>query len=343
MSSVSSCLSTEVVTHWQCASELFSQWSALWQRCPSATTFQRPDWVWSWMETFRPSHPVIVVVRNDREVVGLAPLLIYSDGDQRVLGLMAGGVSDYLDVLIDSRFETEAIRAIWQQVAETPGWDRLWFSDLPLKSVFLRQSEARFHFEKQKHDVCPVLELPDEARGLRAVVPSRQLRNWRNARGRLERAGGGHLEIANSHTLDALLDGMFQLHSARWAVVGESGVLSSGAVQEFHRRATRRLLAAGVLRLYALRHKRQLVAFLYSFFERDTVYCYLQGFDPSLTHLSLGTQILGIVIEDALRHGKKQVDFLRGREAYKRTWGASDVATFSVSAKRAANPGRVAA
>jgi len=328
----------EIMRAWQPVGRLVSEWSTLWRRCPNATTFQRPEWLWSWIETFRPARPVIVAVRRDSELVGLAPLLIYSDGNQRVLGLIGGGVSDYLDVLIDARFERAISYALWEQVARIPGWDRLWLSDLALGSPLLNAPNEFYDAERQTHDVCPVLQFPDDvARDLRAIVPSRQRRNWRNARARLLRAGGGHIEVANSHTLASMIDEMFQLHHVRWADAGQAGVLSEAVVQEFHRRATKRLLAAGVLRLYGLRHKRKLVAFLYAFFEDDTVYCYLQAFDPFLKFLSLGTNILGMVIEDALRLGKRRVDFLRGREAYKYSWGAKDRPTYSLGARRASS------
>ena len=59
-------------------------------------------------------------------------------------------------------------------------------------------------------------------------------------------------------------------------------------------------------------------------FERRTVYYYLQGFDPEFAWYSPGTQIIAAVIEDALREGKLELDFLRGSEAYKYSWGAHD-------------------
>ncbi len=65
----------------------------------------------------------------------------------------------------------------------------------------------------------------------------------------------------------------------------------------------------------------------------ETAYYYLQGFDFGWRWFSPGTQILGAVIEDALREGKKKIDFLRGRESYKYLWGASDEPTFRLSAR----------
>ena len=45
-------------------------------------------------------------------------------------------------------------------------------------------------------------------------------------------------------------------------------------------------------------------------------------------------QILGAVIEDAVKLGKRSIDFLRGREAYKYAWGAQDTPTFRLRARK---------
>jgi CelD/BcsL family acetyltransferase involved in cellulose biosynthesis len=71
-------------------------------------------------------------------------------------------------------------------------------------------------------------------------------------------------------------------------------------------------------------------------------YCYLQGFDPEFRDFSPGAQLVGAVIEDAIREQKRAVDFLRGAESYKYAWGARDQITFRLQASRRALPVRAA-
>jgi CelD/BcsL family acetyltransferase involved in cellulose biosynthesis len=75
-----------------------------------------------------------------------------------------------------------------------------------------------------------------------------------------------------------------------------------------------------MLRLYRLRLNERAIAAIYSFFHHETVFCYLQGFDPRFAHLSPGTQLMFAVIEDAVRLGMRRFDFLRGEEGYKLHW-----------------------
>ncbi|HZP63037.1 MAG TPA: GNAT family N-acetyltransferase [Terriglobales bacterium] len=318
-----------------CIAQLLPEWNELWQRCPYATTFQRPEWLFSWMEIFQPAAPVFVEARSAGRLVALIPLLIYERESQQVLALMGGGVSDYLDVLVDPELTEPVLRQVQDFLVEqVSGWDILEFTDLSCNSPLL---DAWPNMQSgEPHDACPVLPLGAAGESLTEFVPAHKLRNLRNARRRLDRAGGGELEVANTASINRLLEEMIRLHESRWEQTSQPGVLSDPRVQRFHRRVAPLLLSRGVLRLYALRFKSHYIAALYAFFEANAAYGYLQGYDSRFRELSPGTQILGAVIEDAARLGLSKVDFLRGREEYKYAWGARDEQTFRVHQERSA-------
>ena len=107
------------------AERLRAEWSDLWSRCSHATTFQRPEWLLAWMRSFEPAQPLLIEVRRSDQLVGIVPLLIYQDGSERVLALMGGGISDYLDVLVDPDFADETLAIIWNYIKEEPDWTTL--------------------------------------------------------------------------------------------------------------------------------------------------------------------------------------------------------------------------
>ena len=321
---------TSVLTDLSEIEGVIPEWDELWNRCPQATTFQRPEWIVSWMRSFRPSNPLLLIIRRNHRLVGIAPLLIYGRERERVLAFMGGGVSDYLDALADPGCTSSVVSALWRAIHESGfDWDRLELTDLPACSPLLH-----VQIPSCPHDSCPALELPESVKDLKAAVPKEQLRNLRNARSRMGRAGHSRVEIADRESLDMALEQMFTLHTSRWNQAGSAGVLSDAAVQDFHRRVAPLLLKQGVLRLYRLLLGQRCIAALYALFEREVAYCYLQGFDPEFKRLSPGTQILGLVIEDAVQQGIKKIDFLRGREAYKYAWGARDAQTFRIQVRR---------
>jgi CelD/BcsL family acetyltransferase involved in cellulose biosynthesis len=293
------------------------EWSALYERCPDATPFQRPEWVISWAETFSAERLRIIEVRSEGVLVGFAPFLIYPRGEERVLAFMAGGVSDYLDLLVDPQYESEVVAAIFQAVQQLDCWTTLDLTDLPANSVLHRTTLAKL---ATQHDQCSSLRLPATREELLQHLSKRQRANLRQAHSRLQKAGGGRVEVAKPETLTEFLEDLFRLHSSRWIRAGQPGVLSEETVKTFHRKVTPELLAHGILRLYRLRLQDRTLAVLYALLGKSTLFCYLQGHDPDFSPLSPGTYLMFAVMEDAIFSGMSKFDLLRGDEGYKQHW-----------------------
>ncbi len=308
------------------------EWADLWRRSPGATTFQRPEWLLPWIEVFSPREMVAIEVRHDGRLVGFAPMLIYTRETERVLAFMGGGVSDYLDVLVEPECELQVIESMLEAIKVVPNWTMIDLTDLPQDSVLLRWSMSGHisgHSVSQ-HDICSALTLPRTRTELLHLFSKRQRANLRNARSRLQKAGGGQVEIVTAETLAEFLEDLFRLHTSRWAHVGQAGVLRDHAIKAFHLASAPDLFARGTLRLHRMRVSGQTVAVIYSLFDQETVFCYLQGFDPDFADLSPGTQLMFSVMEDALERGILKFDFLRGQEAYKQHWRVQREPTYRV-------------
>lgn len=313
--------------------QISSEWRELFHHC-RATAFQNPDWLLPWIEVFLPEKMLFLEVRCADRLVAVAPLLIYRRESERVLAFMGGGVSDYLDVLVDPAFESQAIfEIICATLNAHEEWTVLHLTDLPNHSALLGipflQNSAR------EHDSCSVLRLPQTREDLLHLFSKRQRANLRNAHSRLERAGGGQFEIAICETLPEFLDDLFTLHTNRWSEQGQSGVLDNESTRAFHRSCAPALLRSGLLHLARLRLGKRTIAVIYSLFSHETAYCYLQGYDPEFSSLSPGTQLMFSVITDAVARGMREFDFLRGREAYKQHWRAENKPTFRIQLSRA--------
>jgi CelD/BcsL family acetyltransferase involved in cellulose biosynthesis len=321
---------TRVLTRPAELREIAIEWSDLCDRC-RVTPFQRPEWILSWIESFSPQNMRVVEVRSGGTLVGLAPLLIYPRGRDRVLAFMGGGVSDYLDLLVDPQREHEIVVAILDALRQLDDWTTLDLTDLPAGSVLHRTSLTRL---ATPHDNSSALVLPKTREELLQHLSKRQRANLRNARSRIQREGGGVVELPTADTLPEFLDDLFRLHASRWSLSGQSGVLADENVKAFHRQSAPGLLAGGFLRLYRLRVGGHVVSVIYTLFERRTVFCYLQGYDPEFGHLSPGTHLMFSVMEDAIQSGISKFDLLRGQEAYKRHWRAEIEATHRIQLVR---------
>jgi CelD/BcsL family acetyltransferase involved in cellulose biosynthesis len=311
---------------------LLPEWKELFLRCPNAAPFLAGEWLMVWINEFRPQNLIGVEVRESGRLVGLAPLIIYRRNQKRVLAFAGGGVSDYLGVLLEPGDEGAAVTEVLDAVDTIPGWDVLDFTDLPLGSVLLYSQTLRPY--AKEHDLCFVLSLPSNSEELVQSLSKRQWANLRNARSRTQREGGAVVESATPLNAEEFVEDLFRLHTSRWRKLGQSGVLGDLQIRQFHRVAAPALLSSGLLRLYRMRMNDRTIAVNYSFFHHQSVYCYLQGFDPEFSFLSPGMQLMFAVIEEAVRFGARRFDFLRGEEGYKLHWRPRAEPTYRVEIQR---------
>jgi CelD/BcsL family acetyltransferase involved in cellulose biosynthesis len=306
------------------------EWCRLWERCAGATPFQRPEWLLSWWRHFGDGELCVVTLRSRGQLVGLAPLFLYSGagpGASRQVLLLGTGLSDYLGPLLAPEAGADAVALILDRLADhARRWDTCDFQQVPDGSPLLAVTpRAGWHDEVAVQDACPVLALPDAIEELGGAVPHGQMQALRYGRRRAERSGPLRVRRATVDDFDELFDGFLRLHRARWTQAGcPGGVLGDETVGRFHREAARGLLGAGLLRLDALYIGAELAACYYGFLAGARAYYYLAGFAPELAALSPGTLVVGHAIEEAVRERAWEFDFLRGREAYKYRWGAAD-------------------
>lgn len=306
--------------------ELSQEWSQLWSRCPEATPFQSPDWLVPYWAHLGEGHLWVLAFRQGDRLVGLAPLSIFTQPEtgERHLFLLGTGTTDYLDVLFEPGFAVECAALLYDVLESNwEQWDMCDFQQLRTGSVLLVQDTLpRWTGQIHVQEVCPVLALPKTISELPARVPTRMLEKLRYYRRRLQKLGPVSVQLAEPDTLDELFRRFLELHGARWAIRAAEGVLADRRVRDFHSDCARRMLASGMLRLYALQVQRETIASLYAFAHHGHTYFYLSGFDPAFSAYSPGTLLIGHAIEDAIREGAEVFDFLRGREAYKYLWGA---------------------
>ena len=303
---------------------LLPDWSSLWQRLATATPFQSPAWLLAWWRQFGTGAPRILVARSGGILVGVLPLYSLEEPGCRKMLPIGIGLSDYIDALVDPAAPAATDRLL-AAIADLADWDECHLPDLPPGSALLVALQSPALRATINDTVpCPTLTLPDHVAALRTMVPRKILRDVRQARARSMELGNVEIEHADLDTLDAVIDDLFLLHQKRWRSRGEDGVCADPALQAFHREAARALARGGMLRLYRLRIGEHIAAVYYGFCRAGRSYAYLGGFDPELTRLSPGAQILHHAITEAISEGAREFHFLRGGESYKYAWGAVD-------------------
>jgi CelD/BcsL family acetyltransferase involved in cellulose biosynthesis len=144
------------------------------------------------------------------------------------------------------------------------------------------------------------------------------------------------VELATAETLQAFWQALERLHTRRWRAVGLPGVLSLDLLmQAFLREAVTGWLDDGCVRLRALRIEGEIAAVLLCLQDGRAAHMYLAGFDPDRMAQGPGTLLIAETIQGAARERVSEIRFLRGREPYKRHWGAAPAPTWRRVLRRA--------
>lgn len=307
--------------------ELRTPWTRLWEQCPGATPFQTPEWLLPALQVLGGRQLVaLAFFSSEFQLIGLIPLLRHRSGcipTVLVYRFLGSGVSDYLTGLAAPEFQPAVRDGLLTWLADQPA-SVLDLQQLPPASM-LRRDDGGTMLPSWHgpHDPCPVLALPGSVAELPGVLPAHLRKNLRYYRRRVEALGEVALETADGDTWPEFLEALFRLHTARWRTRGQPGVFCLKRRRAFHRAAVPQLIERGLLRLHGLRVDGVLRGALYALVGHGRAFYYASGFDPALQRYSPGTLLVAHAMEDAIRLGLREFDFLRGQERYKARWGAT--------------------
>ncbi|HEY4707365.1 MAG TPA: GNAT family N-acetyltransferase [Thermodesulfobacteriota bacterium] len=313
--------------------ELAPEWDALFEACPEAAPFQSPQWLIPWSAHLGAGEPYVLALRSGGALSAIAAFML--TGPELVF--MGTGVSDYLDMLARPGLERAAALAVMERLgARQELWARCDLQELKAGSALLSITmPPGIRAKVRQMEPCLHIELPATLEEFAARCWTNRQTGSSRTRARHERSGLLTIETADGERLGEFIDSLFTLHAKRWASLGLPGVLNGRAIRSFHTEAAKGLLEKGMLRLYRMRYSGSDIAALYCLFRSGRVYAYLGGFDPALSRLSPGAQLLRHVVEDSIRTGAGVIDFLRGGEGYKYAWRPKEERNFRLVIERA--------
>lgn len=332
-----------------------------WRELAEGRPFLSPEWLTTWWQEIgcvAGRRLAILVVSDERdEPVALAPwYLEQSRWHGATLRFLGSGVvcSEHLSVLCREGWQARVSAAMGDWLCARAGacrgqgaWDLLRLESTSAVDpmigelcLALAARGARPHIESAAS--CWRLALPDTWDAYLGQLSKSHRKRVR----RLEREyfQSGRARLVTATTQAQLAEGfrlLVEMHGQRWAACGQSGVFRDEALFAFHRAATSRLLAAGLLRLTWLELDGRAVAAEYSLQGGREVFAYQSGMLPDAAADEPGTLALIGTLREAIAAGAQVVDFLRGDEAYKRHWRAEPHAMQQICVLPDRWPGRV--
>ncbi|MCJ7668008.1 MAG: hypothetical protein MUP04_06985 [Anaerolineae bacterium] len=171
---------------------LREEWNRLLVGSPSDTIFLTWEWQSLWWEFFGRGHRLLLLTaRQEKELVGIAPLFIADEG--MTLRLVGGTeISDYLDIIALSGHEREVWSAFLAHLLEECSWDTLDLHNLPAASptrevLLSLKDEYGLKVEVSLEDVCPLIFLPESWEGYLQMLDKKERHELRRKIRKAER------------------------------------------------------------------------------------------------------------------------------------------------------------
>lgn len=315
------------------AEMLGREWDALWNVCPWATAFQRPEWVLAFYRHLSPHPPRLLVARARSELVGLLPLCL-EPANTGTWMLAGTGPSDILDVIARPEIAAECSRKLLQALRELPDWTALEFHELRAHSPLLhelRKGIAGPISVDSPLSSCPELTMNAQT-SLDRAVP----RHWsRRVAHDLRACARAGMRITPSDPIRARehVDTWRALHKARWESRGGTGILDGR--EPFDNDALVALLERGHAMCVELHDEHDVPrASCMILLDRRRAAFYLAGFDPAIARRSPVVVLVGFAISMLRARGFTDFDFLRGADEYKHRWGTRDRIQYRIRVER---------
>jgi len=336
-------ISTSVIRNSRDLLSLADRWNDLLQRSLNDNLFLTWEWISTWVSVYLKGDDLFVIaIFDDGQLVAIAPLWLERTRTAgvfpvRVLRFMGsrGVCSDYLDVIVQKKNYSKWLDEMWHQLFGElrPHWDLLEYADA------LSDSKAWAHFHRLadeddrclrrdivRTEVCPYMSLPDRFEDLVNSFSRTRRYTINHSRKHLSALGELQVQISqHPHEASRALDQLRKLNTRSWRERGQPGSFSTNEFIRFHNEVAKISLQHERLLLCSLWAGDQYLGGFYGFVYNDVLYFYIMSVEKSdEKRVNTGDVLLAHCMEEGIRRGCREFDFLRGDEPYKYRWTESD-------------------
>lgn len=309
------------------------EWLRLLGEVSFQSVFFTPQWQETWWRHFGAGRrlSLLTVRSDDGRLQGLAPLMrSNADADTTRLEFIGDlELCDYFDLLIAPRQQNDVAQAMAKYLVSQAGEDvEICLNNLSASSTtatLLQDSLTKegLLVEAETIETCPTIILPADWNAYLATLRGKDRHELRRKIRRAENAADLAYTVTETpDRLDEDLDTFIALH--RMSQQDDKQGFMTPAKVAFFRDMARQLWREGWLELAFLHADGRPIAGLCCMTYGTTYAAYNSGYHPDYGALSAGIVLFANRIHSAIDRGFVAFDFLRGNEAYKYRFGASD-------------------
>jgi CelD/BcsL family acetyltransferase involved in cellulose biosynthesis len=331
--------------------DLAEAWGALLPRARTRNAFVTWPFLATWWEQFRREReertfvarrtaggdPVAIVplyVESRRTRLGRVPVL-------RNIGFGDVVNPDFLDALVAPGAEAEVARALAPQLAADAAWQLAEFSELAADGSLVRM--VPFLAERlgteavvERRATCPYIPLPASYDAFLASCNPHFRQQIRRYRRVIERELAPQWKRTGEDVdVETGIELLTRLHQERMEATERGGNFRKADYADFQRAVSARLAEAGDLYFWILFLEGSPAAAHYGFLHDGVYYGYQMGFAVRYAKYSPGHYMTGVVMEKLIALGAREMNLLRGTDAWKFRWTEKTRSTVAARVRRA--------
>lgn len=314
---------------------LTTAWTLLCDDDPAATVFHTPRFLRVWRDMFAAGMPSrIHTFHADSHLVGVIADVNDVEngpsGPQEIRRFQGGiDVTDYLGPVCRPEYRADVLQAYFTHLARDVHWDEFVATGLACenKTADAVRSAAVASgltvIDDDEDGVCPAVSLTDGFDAYLAGLPGRQRQELQRKPRKLQRdLGAIHLHEVSPEEyhrrLEAFIEMASESHPDKSAFFARPGMVQFfGALGD-------EFVADRTLRLHELTVGGLPAASTLSFVHNGVWGLYNSAYAPNLEGYGPGVVLITMLIEQAASENCHTFDLLRGDEAYKYRFGATD-------------------
>ena len=291
------------------------------------SVFATWEWLSIWWKHFGNNRKLkILLAEENNELIGIAPLM-YSV--ESMFGLLRGKFefigtpdSDYNNFVIkQEKSKNEEIFDLFLKYLNSvpEKWDFLNLMDIPEYSECIPFFKRAANLKQLTK--CHYFLVPKSYEAFLKSLNYKQRGSVNNTMNKIKKNFSADLIDYSSPSMYAEgLRFLIELNKKRWASVGLCGAFPNENVCNFHFDIAQSFAKKGILGLYILKFNGKPVSGSYGFRYQSKYYAYLNGFDPEYSKFGVGSVLVPYLVDEFVKEGLTEFDFLRGDENYKLRW-----------------------
>ena len=307
---------------------LAPEWDAL-VRATRDEPFYRHEFIRTWIDNFAPRARLRVLLERDGggKLVAVLPLL---EERGRMMGapvrrLISTSNDHSCRFDLPARDGEAAGQIFFNHLAADKSWDVLCLTDVPEEGnawhLFRAAERAGYPVQAWESLRSPYITLPATAEEMQARLPSKFRANLRRRRRKLEEKGCVTVEcVTGGLELQRKLEEGYALERSGWKGAGGTAISQSLQTWGFYSELARTAAYGGYLSLYFMRVDGEPVAFQYGFAYGEKYYLLKPAYSEAYSDCSPGQLLMDEVLQDCIRKGMSEFDFLGPDMTWKRDW-----------------------